>query len=415
MNSTKTKTQMDFYYELTQSSILFFQTKDPKKIIYSCGLSTEYLINYYELQEPIDYVANSPDLTFNFTLNNPYFLTFYTKHNFIYNIFFLESYDHGYYCFVSGPNILGFPTLEQVNLFSKDIQLELTLRQQLLRDLYHIPKSSENKIQSSGKLFYMIFHPTLLLPNEINQIIISKQRIYPFHMPKKATGNEVHSYETTLLFDFLMKLQKELINEKYDDLHVLLQDNIHSLDHLIHKFDNLYSLKSFCLITCTSVYLNALHSNISFELLFYKLWNFVIHMGPLHTAEEIIQLMEVTLNDFSKSIYMQDSNYSPHVNQILKYIRLHYSQKITLEVLANNFHISMVYISHIIKKDTNLSLSEHINMERIRHGKLMLANTSQSISEISYSLGYNYQSHFTKIFKKYTGITPKQFRETSSK
>lgn len=194
-----------------------------------------------------------------------------------------------------------------------------------------------------------------------------------------------------------------------------MQDNMHSLDHLIHKYDNLYSLKSFCLITCTSVYLNALHSNIAFELLFYKLWNFVIRMGPLHTAEETIHLMKLTLTDFSKSLYQPDSNYSPHVNQILKYIRLHYSKKITLEELADTFHLSKVYISHIMKKDTNLTLSEHINLERIRRGKLLLTNSNQSISEISYFLGYNHQSHFSKIFKKYTKTTPKQYRENHLK
>ena len=95
---------------------------------------------------------------------------------------------------------------------------------------------------------------------------------------------------------------------------------------------------------------------------------------------------------------------------ILKYISLHYAEKITLEHLAEQFHITPVYISHIIKKDTSLTLSDHINLARIKQSKTLLSHTEKSIGEIAFSLGYNYQSHFTKAFKKYTKKTPSEYR-----
>lgn len=205
MNYTKLKTQMDFYYELTQSSIFVFEIGFPQKILYSCGFKSQYLIDFFELQEIIDDVASKIDFVTHYNFDTPDFLTFYTKNQFIYNIFFVKTSTNCYYCFVSGPNILGFPTLDQVNLFSKNTQVKLHVRQQLLRDLYHIPKLSEKKLQTIGRLFYMLFNPTFQLPNEIHQITLSKNPLHK-NVTKKKNTTDIYPYESTFLFDFLMKL-----------------------------------------------------------------------------------------------------------------------------------------------------------------------------------------------------------------
>ena len=121
--------------------------------------------------------------------------------------------------------------------------------------------------------------------------------------------------------------------------------------------------------------------------------------------------MTNTLVELTHKIFtLPDSNYSLHVNRMIHYIKIHYSEKITLKKLAEHIQINPVYLSSLIKKETNMSLSNHINYIRIEEGKKLLIYTDKSIQDIAYDIGYNYQNHFDNVFKKFVGLTPLEYR-----
>lgn len=73
-------------------------------------------------------------------------------------------------------------------------------------------------------------------------------------------------------------------------------------------------------------------------------------------------------------------------------------------------HLHPSYFSTVFKNATGLSFKEYLNKVRIEESKILLQNTDFSIIDIAVAVGFEDQSYFSKVFKKYTGTTPKQFR-----
>ena len=77
---------------------------------------------------------------------------------------------------------------------------------------------------------------------------------------------------------------------------------------------------------------------------------------------------------------------------------------------ASALHLSANYLSDLLQKFTGKSTMEHIHLELVEKAKSLLWGTENSISEIAYELGFEYPSHFTKIFKAKTGKSPSEYR-----
>ena len=86
------------------------------------------------------------------------------------------------------------------------------------------------------------------------------------------------------------------------------------------------------------------------------------------------------------------------------------NRQITLDETAEHVHLHPSYFSTLFKQSTGSSFKEYLNMVRIEESKRLLANTDFSIIDIAIAAGFEDQSYFSKVFKKYTGITPKQYR-----
>ncbi|MCX2477320.1 AraC family transcriptional regulator [Pedobacter sp. MC2016-05] len=106
---------------------------------------------------------------------------------------------------------------------------------------------------------------------------------------------------------------------------------------------------------------------------------------------------------------MQDGE---KIENILAYIRVNAldKQKMKIQTLADQFLISPNYISFFVKKNTGLSIQSHIIQYKMKLSEKLLRQSKLSINEISLKLGFNDASHLNKIFKKYYGKSPLQFR-----
>ncbi len=90
--------------------------------------------------------------------------------------------------------------------------------------------------------------------------------------------------------------------------------------------------------------------------------------------------------------------------------RLH--SKLSVQELAEELEITPGYLSHLFLKEEGVKLTEYITGEKINFAKEQLICTENSLDNIAYSLGFVSQSHFGQTFKKATGMTPKQYRES---
>ena len=77
---------------------------------------------------------------------------------------------------------------------------------------------------------------------------------------------------------------------------------------------------------------------------------------------------------------------------------------------ADQLHLSANYLGDLIKKETGKSAQEHIQLRLIDIAKEKILDTSKTVSEIAYELGFKYPQHFTRVFKKNVGYTPNEYR-----
>ncbi|MBB3187481.1 helix-turn-helix domain-containing protein [Microbacter margulisiae] len=82
----------------------------------------------------------------------------------------------------------------------------------------------------------------------------------------------------------------------------------------------------------------------------------------------------------------------------------------TVSYCADKLNLSANYLGDLIKKETGKSPQEHIQLKLIDVAKEKIFDTSRSVSEVAYELGFKYPQHFTRMFKKSTGYSPHEFR-----
>ncbi len=100
------------------------------------------------------------------------------------------------------------------------------------------------------------------------------------------------------------------------------------------------------------------------------------------------------------------------VDNCCKYINEHISQKISLQDIADTFGVSPNYMGQLFKKHMDIGISEYITNQKVNEAKGLLKNTSLKIYEISDQLGFEDAFYFSKVFKKNTGMSPKDYRNT---
>lgn len=83
----------------------------------------------------------------------------------------------------------------------------------------------------------------------------------------------------------------------------------------------------------------------------------------------------------------------------------------SINYFADKVHLSANYLSDLLKKETGRSAKDHINDFIVNQAKTLLLSSGDSVSEIAYSLGFNYPHYFSRLFKNKTGLTPQKYRE----
>jgi len=98
------------------------------------------------------------------------------------------------------------------------------------------------------------------------------------------------------------------------------------------------------------------------------------------------------------------------VNQVLDYIHENYMNDISLISITEQLNISSVYMSQLFKKELGLSPIKYIINYRIDRAKYLLRETDESIYNIAVKVGFWEPKHFSKTFKRITGMTPTQYK-----
>ena len=100
------------------------------------------------------------------------------------------------------------------------------------------------------------------------------------------------------------------------------------------------------------------------------------------------------------------------IEDIEQYIIANYKVEITLKYLSKLYFIDEQYLCKLFKRETGIGFVDYINNTRIANAKRLLVISSSKINSIAFEVGYNNLSHFNKTFRKLTGLTPKEYRNS---
>lgn len=127
-------------------------------------------------------------------------------------------------------------------------------------------------------------------------------------------------------------------------------------------------------------------------------------------AHSLLNVLLIYILRFGKQ-QKKTTQYS-RIEQIIHYIHDHYQQDLSLDMLSKKFYVSPYYLCHEFKRYTNRTIIEYINVTRIMHAQRKLMETDSSITEICHATGFKNLTHFNRVFRSVTNMTPTDYRKT---
>lgn len=99
------------------------------------------------------------------------------------------------------------------------------------------------------------------------------------------------------------------------------------------------------------------------------------------------------------------------LRESIAYIQEHLGEEISLEAIASHLNMSQYYFCHLFKQSMGVSPYQYVIQQRVNKAKQLLKHRQLTITDVALECGFANQTHFTKHFRKLTGITPKVFRK----
>lgn len=264
--------------------------------------------------------------------------------------------------------------------------------------------------------------------SDLINITVGIGRIYPYLAGMNKSYNEATKTLSTLspLSDEKIKVySNEIFGKKFN---YSINDENKLYNYLIGCYKN----EAIDLINSIIDENQPNLSQTSIKLLYLSIYNTISRaadekkvaisklMGKdyLDLESDIINYSIGTISDYISSVICKLSetnkcNCKLNINEITDYINKHYSEDIYLEKIAEKFNVSDKYLSKVFKASTGISFHIYLSNVRISESKKLLLETNLSVIKIGEMVGFSIHSTFFRIFKKFEGINPTQYREVN--
>ena len=180
--------------------------------------------------------------------------------------------------------------------------------------------------------------------------------------------------------------------------------------------DQLRQVKNTFVVTATLISRAAIHGGMDTEDAFSLSDAFVQKCELLQSLDRIANLQYHMVLDFTERVERIRLGRRPTklAIDVANYVQHHLSEPITAEAIADKLYISRPYLSLKFKEETGETLTDFILKEKTEEAKRLLRYTNKSSTAIGSYLGFSSQSHFSRVFKKYAGQTPGEYREKNA-
>ena len=168
-----------------------------------------------------------------------------------------------------------------------------------------------------------------------------------------------------------------------------------------------------CSITLASRY--AVEGGLDYETAMRLSDLYIQRVEMSSTIKDINQIHKNMLKTFTKLVAEKRINNSNAAisTKVLNFVEQHINEKIRVQDIAQALKVNRSYLSVQFKKETGMNINDFINKVKVEEAKRLMETSDRSITEIAALLSFSSQSYFQTVFKKFTGMTPKTYREAT--
>ena len=144
---------------------------------------------------------------------------------------------------------------------------------------------------------------------------------------------------------------------------------------------------------------------------------YIQRIDVARTQEEIHALHREVVFSFTERMKALAARppFSRPVMRCARYIHTHLHQRITAEELCADCGLSRTYLSRLFREEVGVTITQYILEKKLDEAKRLLESTSLSVSAVANTLAFSSESHFISVFRRQSGLTPKEYRRRASR
>lgn len=307
---------------------------------------------------------------------------------------------------IIGPMLSGKIALNVLKGKLEQIQLPVRSTKQILEKLQTLPYCSASGVTKIGQIMHYFITGDAISFSDFQYL----GYIRPEENPSSFSLDDIHLHAENRIKEKRMidMFQRGTLN--YSEQMDLLdfQDFPGPLNHL----KSLRSVKNTVITGITLYSRAAMDGGLPPEIGYTLADTYISQLEEAKNFSEVVTVNDLAMNDFIMHVnqYHKQSETSSIVRTCCEYIQLNLETPLDITDLAEHFGYSNYYLSRKFKAEMKVSLQEYIHRARIEYAKVLLLSSQIDIQSISERLHFCNPSYFTKIFKKYCGISPTDFR-----
>lgn len=176
--------------------------------------------------------------------------------------------------------------------------------------------------------------------------------------------------------------------------------------------EQLRQMKNTFIVSATLASRAAIRGGLSVEEAFSLSDSYIQKCELVNNPHQITNLQYHMFLEFTQRVERIRIGKQPSklVTDVANYIRQHLSEPITAEDIAKELYLSRPYLSRKFIAETGESLTDFILKEKVSEAKRLLRYSDKPLAAIGNYLGFSSQGHFSRVFKRYTGLTPGEYR-----
>lgn len=279
--------------------------------------------------------------------------------------------------------------------------------------LKSVPIVDPEKVRYLSNMLYIIAKD--IMEEEVRMLDDRKK----FYKEQAALNEEIQYLKKKEDTDHISKyypveLEKELVSKvKIGDKKGARTILNELLGHvLFYSGSNIEIIKARVLELTVVLSRAAVEGGGNLEMIFGLNLGYIQEVARITRVEELSRWIVKVLERFTDSMFnLENLNNFNIIQKAISYINENISENISLDAIAEYVYLSPSYFSRLFKKEMGVSFTDYLNKARVEESKKYLADIKLSMSDISNIIGFSDQSYYTKVFKKFEGLSPGQFRK----